>query len=236
MSGDEEEIAIAEEFSGEGGKPSRHDLLTIVRKHSNLLGQIITDEQDSSDSEMDERFWYEMLDMYFIHGREPKGCHEDDLVFFVRLMNMHGYGFNDNTDGDSPYFVRRWAPTLKKAVGEIFEEVDWRRTFYLNLIAHTKFSVTVAICSIQALERHQKVADSPLTPVYKVMKTVYASPSRVDFHLDSRKDMETRPAYPDICFAIDDFDSTFDAVKVILAFLLFFSLSVKGFSSFVFNV
>lgn len=64
----------------------RHDLLTIVRKHSNLLGQIITDEQASSDSEMDERFWYEMLDMYFIHGREPKGCHEDDLVFFVRLM------------------------------------------------------------------------------------------------------------------------------------------------------
>ncbi|KAF3780920.1 hypothetical protein EJ110_NYTH38039 [Nymphaea thermarum] len=212
----------------------RHELLTIVRKHSNLLGQTVVDEQDSSDPEMDERFWHEMLDMYFIRGREPKGCHEDDLIFFVRLMNMHGYGFNDNMDGVSPYFVRRWAPMLERVVGENFEEVDWRQTFYLNLIAHTKFSVTVAICSIQALERHQKIADTPLTPVYKVhlsslcylillilinnifyvqvTKTVYASPSRVDFQLDSRKDVETRPAYPDICFAIDDFDSTFDAV------------------------
>ncbi|KAJ0086514.1 hypothetical protein Patl1_08788 [Pistacia atlantica] len=37
----------------------------------------------------------------------------------------------------------------------------------------------------------------------KVVKTVYASPSR---------EVETTPAYPDICFAVDDFDSTFDAV------------------------
>lgn len=26
------------------------------------------------------------------------------------------------------------------------------------------------------------------------------------------QEVETTPAYPDICFAIDDFDSTFDAV------------------------
>ncbi|PPD94449.1 hypothetical protein GOBAR_DD08528 [Gossypium barbadense] len=37
----------------------------------------------------------------------------------------------------------------------------------------------------------------------KIVKTVYASPSR---------EVETTAAYPDICFAIDDFDSTFDAV------------------------
>ncbi|KAL6572592.1 hypothetical protein OROMI_013550 [Orobanche minor] len=47
-----------------------------------------------------------------------------------------------------------------------------------------------------------------------VVKTVYASPSRVNFHLDSRKEVQTTPAYPDICFAVDDFDSTFDAVLV----------------------
>lgn len=78
----------------------------------------------------------------------------------------------------------------------------------------------------------------------QILKTVYASPSRVNFHLDSRKanhliftfhhiylfiniifqywrncvvclciqEVETKPAYPDICFAVDDFDSTFDAV------------------------
>nr|GEV37705.1 hypothetical protein [Tanacetum cinerariifolium] len=46
----------------------------------------------------------------------------------------------------------------------------------------------------------------------QIVKTVYASPTRVNFHLDSRKEVETKPAYPDICFAVDDFDSTFDAV------------------------
>uniref|UniRef100_A0A0E0P5I9 Uncharacterized protein n=1 Tax=Oryza rufipogon TaxID=4529 RepID=A0A0E0P5I9_ORYRU len=45
-----------------------------------------------------------------------------------------------------------------------------------------------------------------------VTKTVYASPSRVNFHLDRRKAVETVPAYPNICFSIDDFDDTFDAV------------------------
>ncbi|KAL6574193.1 hypothetical protein OROHE_001097 [Orobanche hederae] len=52
-----------------------------------------------------------------------------------------------------------------------------------------------------------------------VVKTVYASPSRVNFHLDSRKEVQTTPAYPDICFAVDDFDSTFDAVLVDLSYL-----------------
>ncbi|KAL6012908.1 hypothetical protein ACLOJK_003397 [Asimina triloba] len=48
--------------------------------------------------------------------------------------------------------------------------------------------------------------------LFLVVKTVYASPSRVDFQLDSRKAAETIPAYPNICFAVDDFESTFDAV------------------------
>jgi hypothetical protein len=51
-----------------------------------------------------------------------------------------------------------------------------------------------------------------LPPVYKVSKTVYASPSRVNFRLDRRKAVETVPAYPNICFSVDDFDDPFDAV------------------------
>nr|KJB63957.1 hypothetical protein B456_010G026900 [Gossypium raimondii] len=80
------------------------------------------------------------------------------------------------------------------------------------MIAHTSYSVTVAICSHNVLRNHQVGQDTPLSAIYKVVKTVYASPSRVNFHLDSKKEVETTPAYPDICFAIDDFDFTFDAV------------------------
>ncbi|OVA09420.1 Protein of unknown function DUF2045 [Macleaya cordata] len=194
--------------------PSRHELLSMVKKHSNLLGKTVVDdaEQDASDVEMDSHFWHDILELYFILGRESRGRQEDDLIFFVRKTNLHGYGFNDHMEGVPPYFVRRWASKLGKVVGENSADVDWRRSFYLNLIGHTSYTVTVAICSIQDLRNHQNKGDTHLFPIYKVVKTVYASASRVNFHLDSKKAIETSPAYPDICFAIDDFDSTFDAV------------------------
>jgi hypothetical protein len=199
-------------LAGGSQTPNRYELLSMVRKHSNLLGKTIVEEEDAADVEMDQRFWHDVMDLYFISGAESKGRQDDDLVFFVRKLGLHGYGFNDNLEGNSPYFVRRWAPKLDSLVNESQITVDWRRSFYLNLVAHTTFSVTVAICSHQVIRNHQSGKETPLSPIYKVVKTVYASPSRVDFHLDSKKDSETVPAYPDICFAVDDFDSTFDAV------------------------
>ncbi|KAK9946364.1 hypothetical protein M0R45_011832 [Rubus argutus] len=167
--------------------PSRNELLSMVKKHSTLLGKTAVDADDASDVEMDPRFWHDVLD----------------------LKKLSSQGFSDDVP---PYFVRRWAPKLDNLIGEKSVEVDWRRSFHLNLIAHTTFTVTVAICSHQDLRNHQADQDKPLSPIYKVVKTVYASPSRVNFHLDSQKEVETTPAYPDICFAVDDFDSTFDAV------------------------
>lgn len=67
----------------------RIELLSMVRKHSNLLGEAVVDEQDDSDIGMDARFWHEMLDLYFIRGRVSKGKEEDDLIFFVRNMVLY---------------------------------------------------------------------------------------------------------------------------------------------------
>ncbi|KAK4559892.1 hypothetical protein RGQ29_008896 [Quercus rubra] len=201
----------------EGEIPSRYELLNMVKKHSNSLGQtvlLMDQQQDGApdDVELDQLFWHDILDLYFVRGKESRGRQDDDLLFFIRKLGSQGYGFNDNLEAIAPYFVRRWAPKLDTLVGESSVEVDWRRSFYLNLIAHTTFTVTVAICSHEDLQNHQSGQDKPLSPIYKVVKTVYASPSRVNFHLDSKKEVETTPAYPDICFAVDDFDSTFDAV------------------------
>ncbi|XP_072990392.1 uncharacterized protein [Typha latifolia] len=201
----------------DGETPSRYELLSMVKKHSNLLGWTVVDEQDASDVGMDAQFWHEVLDMYFVRGRVAKGREEDDLIFFVRNMSLHGYGFNDNMDDASPFFVRRWAPTLEKVIGANSADIDWGPSFYLNLIAHTSYTVTVAICSIQALRRHQNGESTTLSPIYKVIKTVYASPSRVNFLLDHKKAAETLPAYPNICFAVDDFDDTFDAVLTLFS-------------------
>ncbi|KAK5824020.1 uncharacterized protein LOC108484058 isoform X1 [Gossypium arboreum] len=190
--------------------PSRFELLSVVRKHSNLLGKTTVDEEDATDVEMDGKFWHDIFDLYFVRGKESRGRQDDDLIFFVRKWK--GHSFNESEESVAPYFVRRWAPELDKLVGDSLSVVDWRRSFYLNMIAHTSYSVTVAICSHNVLRNHQVGQDTPLSAIYKVVKTVYASPSRVNFHLDSKKEVETTPAYPDICFAIDDFDSTFDAV------------------------
>ncbi|WOL13813.1 hypothetical protein Cni_G22593 [Canna indica] len=52
----------------------------MVKKHSNLLGESI---HDTPDVGMDNEFWHEVLDLYFIRGRVSKGRQEDDLVFFA---------------------------------------------------------------------------------------------------------------------------------------------------------
>uniref|UniRef100_A0A6N2MJ77 Uncharacterized protein n=1 Tax=Salix viminalis TaxID=40686 RepID=A0A6N2MJ77_SALVM len=198
---------------GDGGEtPSRYELLSMVKKHTKLLGKTTVEEEDASDVEMDSQFWHDVLDLYYIGGKESRRKQDDDLVFFVRKRSTQGYGFNDSVESAAPYFVRRWAPKLDNIVGESSLEVDWRRSFYLNLIAHTSYTVTVAICSQEVLRNHQAGQDTQLSPIYKVVKTVYASPSRVNFQLDSKKALEPTPAYPDIFFSVDDFDSTFDAV------------------------
>jgi hypothetical protein len=35
---------------------------------------------------MDDEFWHEMLDLFFVRGRVSKSREEDDLVFFVNSM------------------------------------------------------------------------------------------------------------------------------------------------------
>ncbi|XP_062205605.1 uncharacterized protein LOC133907560 isoform X2 [Phragmites australis] len=192
--------------------PSRTELLSMVKKHSHLIGWTIVDaEDDASDAGMDDKFWHEMLDLFFVRGGVSNRREEDDLVFFVSNMKFHGYGSNDDMEDPPPFFVRRWAPTLENVINVNTVEVDWERSFYLNLIAHTSYTVTVAICGIGDLHNRAE-RRKQLSPVYKVTKTVYASPSRVNFHLDRRKAVETVPAYPNICFSVDDFDDTFDAV------------------------
>ncbi|EYU32381.1 hypothetical protein ABFS82_03G031700 [Erythranthe guttata] len=193
--------------------PTRHELLSMVKKHSKLILDTTLDEDETSaDVEMDSGFWHDIIDLYFVSSRESRGREDDDLVFFVRKTGLHAQRPSDSAEANSPYFVRRWAPKLDDLVGDNSTIIDWRRSFYLNLIAHTTFSVTVAICSHQVLRQYHASQGKTLSPIYKVLKTVYASPSRINFHLDSRKEVETTPAYPEICFAVDDFDSTFDAV------------------------
>lgn len=67
----------------------RQELLSMVKKHSNLIGKTIVDEQDSTDVEVDSGFWHDVFDLYFIRSKESRGLQDDDLLFFVRKMVRH---------------------------------------------------------------------------------------------------------------------------------------------------
>lgn len=64
----------------------RRELLSMVKKHSKLIGKTIVDEQDASDVEMDSKFWHDVFDLYFVRGKESRGRQDDDLIFLVRKM------------------------------------------------------------------------------------------------------------------------------------------------------
>jgi hypothetical protein len=52
---------------------------------------------------------------------------------------------------------------LEKLINVNSSEIDWERSFYLNLVAHTSYTVTVAICryvSLVVLLRSYKLFDS----------------------------------------------------------------------------
>lgn len=57
----------------------------MVKKNSKMLGKTIV-EDETSDVETDPRFWHDIMDVYFIRGRESRGRQEDDLVFFVKKL------------------------------------------------------------------------------------------------------------------------------------------------------
>lgn len=65
----------------------RHELLSMVRKHSKLILKTTLDEDGTSDDvEMDSGFWRNIIDLYFVCSRESRGREDDDLIFFVKEM------------------------------------------------------------------------------------------------------------------------------------------------------
>ncbi len=91
-------------------------------------------------------------------------------------------------------FVRRWSRELPRELS-----ADWRESVYLNLIVHTRFTLTVAICSYAGLKDRSR--PGPRTFV-KVVKPVYAAPSVARVDLKTNKAAATQLSWPDVYFAV----------------------------------
>ncbi|KAL3840500.1 hypothetical protein ACJIZ3_025091 [Penstemon smallii] len=236
------------------GNIGRQELLSMVRKHSKLIGQSLLDEDETSDVEMDSKFWHDIIDLYFVRGRESRGRQDDDLLFFVRKLSLQPQRPNDNTESNSPYFVRRWAPKVKhyerlfEVIAEESLHVDvWNGNIFKT---RNKLMIMWNVMKVIQTEKYKMllvpnasgvviVEPEVLIPVVlhlsfiyqffnllflttfmAVLSTLMQYSTGIEFFLILEErdiltllhEVETTPAYPDICFAVDDFDSTFDAV------------------------
>jgi hypothetical protein len=132
-------------------------------------------------------------------------------------------GGGDGADHGTRVFVRRWRPDIPEDVGPI----DWRETLFLNVIGHTSFLLTIAVCSRRDLIDTDGGGDgsrgqSP-RPISRIVKEVYATPSRSAVSFSSEysggaggsgagagKAASHDPTYPNLYFSVDDFADAFE--------------------------
>mmetsp|Transcript_6767 Transcript_6767/g.17243 ORF Transcript_6767/g.17243 Transcript_6767/m.17243 type:complete len:453 (-) Transcript_6767:725-2083(-) len=208
-----------------------------------------------------EEQWRTALEELFYKG--PKGNEkslmQDDMVFYVlakqskKKKKKKKFG-NDDEDGDGvsvdveddeassrEVTVRRWtgASSLVRSASDIQGlnkgmDLKWMESLFLNILMHTTYTLTVAICNKQSLlaKQNQKqnrgnassqLASAP--PVFKTSRKVYASHMRLSVVMDPQKkgsgkgasfsgEEKMNVSYPEIFFAVDDFEEAFDEVVV----------------------
>lgn len=151
--------------------------------------------------------------------------HQDDLLLLV-------YKAGERPQSSRIFARRRTAklpPELQWGTGIKCPHIDWMETLLLNLVLQTDYSLTVCKCSQQELgnivagaaDRSNGANQQQQQPGLRVCKKVHASPSKVPVNVDDSKvhDAEPELSYPDICFAVDDFTTTFDGMVSGLFFL-----------------
>eukprot|EP00271_Cylindrocystis_brebissonii_P003500 TRINITY_DN1453_c0_g2_i1.p1 TRINITY_DN1453_c0_g2~~TRINITY_DN1453_c0_g2_i1.p1 ORF type:complete len:651 (-),score=81.63 TRINITY_DN1453_c0_g2_i1:483-2312(-) len=172
----------------------RCELLDIIRKHSEALAQPGVPLSSSvpkiqlDGSLFDDRYWKELFDMYFVRGYtcydpyydasspsgNPFSSISNELIFACSQAE------DDQpmeSDAEEFCFVREWAPELDTVIGKgAIGPIDWRHSFYLNLIHHTSYTLTLAVCRRQDIVYyHAKPEQRYVIPVAKATGTLYAS-------------------------------------------------------------
>lgn len=143
-------------------------------------------------------FWMDIFIRHFLCN-ESSDQH-DDLVFFVKKT--------------ASKVARRHIPRLETSV-QVFRrnskklpiadlDLHWEETVYLNLIVqHLEYTLTAAAC-LRTGSQHLQV-------LRRRSQSVYASPTR--HSMEDKGDTEEM-AYPDIFFAIDNYEEVFQGLTL----------------------
>ncbi|KAK3247880.1 hypothetical protein CYMTET_42636 [Cymbomonas tetramitiformis] len=203
-----------------------HVIVAEIKAHSQSLARAPRNAREDksnyarprteSDGGWHQQEWRMAYESMFL--RDKPQCRstteQDDLLFFVRADHKEG---DEGEDGS--FFVRRWSSELPEDIADPeagpdaapnpIADIDWRQSVYLNLVLQTTFTLTVAICSRQAIEAKKQGAAISWSPLAKVSKPVFASPTRIS--VDSKEEF-SKPSYPLIYFAVEDYESAFESM------------------------
>jgi len=181
-----------------------------------------------------DEHWRLALEELFYNDREKRKEKQDDMVFYVYQPNS---SMDDNSN------TKKWGRkkpiekrsdeaaldvTVRRFGSGILRDTDlggirWMESVYLNILLHTTYTCTVAICSKAALERHKNGRAEPALPLYKTSRQVFASHTHISINLkpnasgkqkefDYKNEVEL--AYPQVYFSIDDFEDAFEDLVV----------------------
>uniref|UniRef100_A0A914XRD3 Uncharacterized protein n=1 Tax=Plectus sambesii TaxID=2011161 RepID=A0A914XRD3_9BILA len=177
----------------------------LLKRISKLRRQEITIDPDDFTvvAPSDKHAWTKLFAEYFVvnaHCVAPQcSAHSDDMLWYVRNPSVMSFYLGGKS---SPLEVFRRQSKKQPVPGDT--SVNWEETVCLNLILQQlDFHVTCAVCT--------KTSPQNLQILRKNCQRVYPSPSRR--RMDSKGEGE-EIAYPNIYFAIDDFENVFNDVIV----------------------
>ncbi|KAK9845073.1 hypothetical protein WJX74_010247 [Apatococcus lobatus] len=150
----------------------------------------------------EERAYKQVFNQTFVSGLGPTSSHED-LIFLVPRDAGHG----------TQAFVRRRS---QEALSDIHHvRIDWHKTLELNLLVHSEYTLTVAACSYDALHIHRLQDACPNgAGLTQVRRNISALPVHMTVCPDGGKGgwEQPQPSYPNIYFAVDDFQDVFSSL------------------------
>jgi hypothetical protein len=149
------------------------------------------------DSDSRDPRWLELFNEYFIDTK-----HEviDDLLFFVRQYIPGKSSSNSSIAEIDPVLVRR---RIAGKAPEINDIIDWKQSFFLNLISQLPCTLTVSVCkkvhSTETTNKNGMIASK------RVTKKVYAAPYKS--RMDVKDALMNECSYPLVYYTINDFES-----------------------------
>ncbi|XP_050041053.2 uncharacterized protein KIAA0930 isoform X1 [Dermacentor andersoni] len=181
------------------GRSSSNALSSVFAEISQLRSREATDITPSGFVVVTSAsFW---MDIFIRHFLCAEGVDQhDDLVFFVKKTASKA--------------ARRYVPRLETTV-QVFRrnskklpiadlDLHWEETVYLNLIVQQlEYTLTAAAC-LRTGNQHLQV-------LRRRSQRVYASPTR--HSMEDKGDTE-EVAYPDIFFAVDNYEEAFQGLNL----------------------